>query len=889
MPQASFESAVDCNTGEHTITVNVQSIGDANGVDIVILGQNPSFSDVGPGTYALGPFASLAGIAVAVVHGEDGDCTVGNMVWQEQDCPTQVTCGEAPVEESYCYVALEDRSWLYEADGGSALRLQFLRGSIESSNFDQLTIYDGPDANAPVLFTHSTQNTDHNLGPVGSALNNGWTMYHAVDVVGGSGMLYMKLTSDFSVQCSSSSNFDPWEWVVSCLDCELPAGSATVVPGECSSAEFDVEIEITSTGDAATVNAVYTVNGGSPLVIEGLGSGSSNIGTFPFGSNVSIILENATSPVCHVPLGVFSYTGDCPTQVICGAVPLVETHCYQNNEAQTWSYQSVGTGTLNLRFLRGTIESANWDVLRIYDGADATGDLLYSNVNTNSTNLGPLGSAVNSAGFPYNEVNVFSSTGFLHMVLTTDGSVSCVSSNQGYDAWEWQVVCGTVSLTGRSFIDEDLDCNWSASEVVVPQTIIEVLPGPFYATTSTTGEYFMLLNDGAYTISQINPYVTDHCAPAPQPFTIAGGGSQVTIDFPDTAATALDLAVSMSSGAARVGFSYQQAVAVQNLSARQSGAITLTLNIPTEIEYTSAEPAPNTVQGTTLVWQLPALGPFQQQSVQVHYQVPVDISLIGTQLATVATVTIDPQEEETGNNSTVHTRTITAAYDPNDKIATTSSGASGSSFYIDLDNWIDYNIRFQNTGNDTAFTVVITDTLPSALNPTTIQMGAASHPFTWELKGPGILEFTFNNILLPDSFVNEPASHGFVGFRIRPHMPVLLGEEISNTANIFFDFNPPVITEPSVLLAEFSTSIRNIQAPVLSIHPNPATESATITTSQDRILRWSLFGSDGRLVSTGRADSDIHLIELAGLAPGSYIVQAECSSGATLRTILIKQ
>jgi hypothetical protein len=61
------------------------------------------------------------------------------------------------------------------------------------------------------------------------------------------------------------------------------------------------------------------------------------------------------------------------------------------------------------------------------------------------------------------------------------------------------------------------------------------------------------------------------------------------------------------------------------------------------------------------------------------------------------------------------------------------------------------------------------------------------------------MKFYFPNILLPDSNINEPRSHGFVGFRIRPHLPLLPGDEITNIANIYFDFNPPVITEPSVL------------------------------------------------------------------------------------------
>jgi len=666
------------------------------------------------------------------------------------------------------------------------------------------------------------------------------------------------------------------------LDCDMP--SATFAPWmDCATGLYHVTVEVTDLGDATGVDIMVL---GSAPTYESVGVGSYEMGPFATLDMLQIVVAHDGDSDCTLNAPGLEAV-ECPVIVVCGDPPLQQDHCYGNSEVGEWTYVADGAGVLNLRFLRGTIESNIFDQLRIYDGQDNTGTLLFEHAMANSANLGPVGSAVLS-GAVHQEVNVFASSGALYMQLITDGSVSCASSST-YDPWEWEVLCGTVSITGRAFMDVDMDCTWSSGEVVVPQSIIEVLPGPFYATTNSAGEYFMVLNDGAYTISQINPYVTDHCATSPQPFTVAG--NTVTIDFPDTAATALDLAVTMSSGPARVGFNYQQAVAVQNLSARTSGPVTLTVNVDPVIEFTSAVPAPNNINGNTLTWDLPGMQAFQQHSVQVHYQVPVNVGLIATVVATTAMVSNTITEEELANNSTTHLRTITAAYDPNDKLATTSSGASGSSFFIDLDNWIDYNIRFQNTGNDTAFTVVITDTLPSSLDPTTIQIGAASHPFTWELKGPGILEFTFDNILLPDSFVNEPASHGFVGFRIRPHLPVLLGEEITNIANIYFDFNPPVITEPSVLVAEFSTGVAEHQDDhMLQVFPNPADQLLNIVLSGRSELRsMEMRSIDGRLVAAERAQGRAITVQVAHLATGPYSILATDANGRIYRSLFIKQ
>ena len=103
-------------------------------------------------------------------------------------------------------------------------------------------------------------------------------------------------------------------------------------------------------------------------------------------------------------------------------------------------------------------------------------------------------------------------------------------------------------------------------------------------------------------------------------------------------------------------------------------------------------------------------------------------------------------------------------------------------------------MRFQNTGTDTAFTVVLRDTLPPQLDIRSIEPGASSHLYTWNLEVKGVLTFTFNNIRLLDSFRNEPKSHGFVKFRIKQKNDLSFGTKIENQAGIYFDFNAPVIT-----------------------------------------------------------------------------------------------
>lgn len=132
------------------------------------------------------------------------------------------------------------------------------------------------------------------------------------------------------------------------------------------------------------------------------------------------------------------------------------------------------------------------------------------------------------------------------------------------------------------------------------------------------------------------------------------------------------------------------------------------------------------------------------------------------------------------------------SFDPNDKQG--YPVGYGAEHYIRPGTDIEYLIRFQNTGTDTAFTVKIIDTLSQWLDPASIRFGASSHAYDYDLTGEGVVHLVFENILLPDSNQNAAASHGFAKFVIKPRADAPLGTRIENTAAIYFDFNDPIIT-----------------------------------------------------------------------------------------------
>jgi hypothetical protein len=151
------------------------------------------------------------------------------------------------------------------------------------------------------------------------------------------------------------------------------------------------------------------------------------------------------------------------------------------------------------------------------------------------------------------------------------------------------------------------------------------------------------------------------------------------------------------------------------------------------------------------------------------------------------------------------------------------------------------------------------------------------------LGGQGVLRFIFNNIQLPDSNVNEPASHGLVQFRIRPRSPLVPGTLIENIANIYFDFNPPVITEPSVLVAEFSTGITADAALEFVLAPVPASDQLRIV-SGTMIDLVTILAMDGRSIARQRVSSTTTTLDVSGLNSGAYLLITNNADGSMYRT-----
>jgi PA domain-containing protein len=219
---------------------------------------------------------------------------------------------------------------------------------------------------------------------------------------------------------------------------------------------------------------------------------------------------------------------------------------------------------------------------------------------------------------------------------------------------------------------------------------------------------------------------------------------------------------------------------------------------------------------------------------------------------------------------------VIGSYDPNDKQGFPKG--YGEEHFVERNTGIQYLIRFQNTGTDTAFNIFIRDTLTQLLDLGSIRFGVASHPYSFKMIDSDILQFNFDNIMLPDSNVNEPGSHGFFTFTISQKPDLPLGSILRNSAAIYFDFNEPVITNETFhTIGENFIQVTATNVPLqpgitLEIFPNPIDETAVFDLGEAEFKEGLLQVYDlaGKLHRTQPFQHSNFIFNKGKLPPGNY-------------------
>ena len=214
------------------------------------------------------------------------------------------------------------------------------------------------------------------------------------------------------------------------------------------------------------------------------------------------------------------------------------------------------------------------------------------------------------------------------------------------------------------------------------------------------------------------------------------------------------------------------------------------------------------------------------------------------------------------------------SYDPNDKAG--EPYGQGANNAILPGTAITYTVRFQNTGTAEAYDIYILDTIDADLDMNSFEILASSHAMVPSILQDNVVRFTFSNIMLPDSNTNEPMSHGYVSYRISPRSGVADGAVINNTAGIYFDYNPAVITNTTLHTIDYTLGVKELsKGGSIRVMPNPANDKVFINLTDKGNCTVSLINMLGEIVYTSTNNKDQLLLSTSGIPAGIYLVRAE--------------
>jgi len=221
------------------------------------------------------------------------------------------------------------------------------------------------------------------------------------------------------------------------------------------------------------------------------------------------------------------------------------------------------------------------------------------------------------------------------------------------------------------------------------------------------------------------------------------------------------------------------------------------------------------------------LPPSHLVSQQIKLAIPgVDVFELGDSLTFQSFTEFADENGEQQSKIFTYQTLVRCAFDPNDKLVNPNRLCN----HILMDENITYTIRFQNTGNDVAYKVLISDEIDSNLDLNTFSLINSSHidSLQTSISDNGTVTFEFNNINLPDSTTNLEGSNGYVMYSIKPKTGLPENTVIKNTSAIYFDFNPAIITNTveNVLVSELPniTWCRDVNNNGLG-NPNESIES----------------------------------------------------------------
>lgn len=350
-----------------------------------------------------------------------------------------------------------------------------------------------------------------------------------------------------------------------------------------------------------------------------------------------------------------------------------------------------------------------------------------------------------------------------------------------------------------------------------------------------------------------------------------------------------DLTVHLVSGDIVAGMpSILQIDALNKGCTPATGSVFLILD--SLLQYDSAIPSPDWISNDTIGWN------FSNQTFDSVHITPIVFvttsisALLGTQVCNRVIIVPYSGDVDTINNFKNICAIADGSFDPN--LKHTFPEGIGVSGNISPDQELTYSIQFQNTGTAEATNVILLDTLDNNLNINSLRIEGYSHSLVTEVLPPNIIKFRFDNIHLPDSFTNEPLSHGYVIFKIVPNFNLLNGTQIYNKANIYFDYNPPIITNSVINTIDYtllSINDDDKQDIQVNLYPNPGNDICFIRNENDTPFKIVIMEINGRIFKTINSENKIIKLDTYSWKNGIYIFEIYANNKIYHQKLIIQR
>lgn len=557
------------------------------------------------------------------------------------------------------------------------------------------------------------------------------------------------------------------------------------------------------------------------------------------------------------------------------------------------SYMTVGTAPnrmlcvqwLNYRYFGNMNGNLNFQVW-LYENSDCV-RFVYGNMTTATTftnfQLGLRGSS-NADYMVLGDTSCNWSLAQPSSAITTNFPVNSMCSMPSGFAFHYGNCSNNTGitfsyLTGKVYNDVNGNAVFDAGDVNMANQILHVMPGNYYVSTNANGNYAFFFMDSSltYTITPASIQYWTLTTPSPvsvTPLTQSCSGldfgMQITPGVHDMGITC-PLWTMQPGGGGFLPISYHNYGTTVESD-------TITLVMDPLLSYISCTPAPDVINGQTLKWAFSNLNPNQGGSLWVHLGCSSS-AVIGNY--TNSTLSIGPAATDVNlaNNTVLLHQLLSAAFDPNFK-AVSPAGE------IPAGTDLHYTIHFQNTGNAAATTVIIRDTLDAGVDPMSLLIDGSSHPVIFSMSGNGIATFTFYGIMLPDSGSNWAGSQGFVSYTVRTLSSLASGTNVNNTAGIYFDINPVVMTNTTNNVIANGTGISNLfEGNLYSIMPNPSNGVIKFNTGAETATV-QILSIDGKLLMQNSFVANGDKMDISSLPSGMYLVMINSKRGSeTLKLV----